>query len=310
VQAPDFTQNLNRYSYGLNNPLKYNDPSGKFIFLAALAGGIINWIANGAEFNWKGLGSFANGAISGFAGGAGGAWSSTASQALGALPGALAGGISGALAGGLSGGLVSGLYNTLSGGDFSKGFWAGAKSGAISGGLSGAMSGGINGYNLAKEGGADPWTGYKIVGDSRPYCASGFGNPADYKQKFETRDCAAYNRGFSTKTKPESYFQYEAEDGGADMKQLLIASRAKGIQSGWSSDEIWDNAGMNMKNGAGLYSTSGAHVYTIVGFTVSDKANLFFGGTHQVLSEVEVFNSLTGALQPGSGFLHRITWGY
>jgi len=28
VQAPDFTQNLNRYVYCLNNPLKYTDPSG------------------------------------------------------------------------------------------------------------------------------------------------------------------------------------------------------------------------------------------------------------------------------------------
>ena len=28
VQAPDFTQNFNRYSYCLNNPLKYTDPSG------------------------------------------------------------------------------------------------------------------------------------------------------------------------------------------------------------------------------------------------------------------------------------------
>lgn len=30
VQAPDFTQNFNRYSYCLNNPLKYKDPSGEF----------------------------------------------------------------------------------------------------------------------------------------------------------------------------------------------------------------------------------------------------------------------------------------
>ena len=28
VQMPDFTQNFNRYSYCLNNPLKYNDITG------------------------------------------------------------------------------------------------------------------------------------------------------------------------------------------------------------------------------------------------------------------------------------------
>jgi len=31
IQMPDFTQNLNRYSYCLNNPLMYTDPSGEFI---------------------------------------------------------------------------------------------------------------------------------------------------------------------------------------------------------------------------------------------------------------------------------------
>ena len=35
IQAPDNTQNFNRYSYCLNNPMKYTDPSGEF-FLAAL----------------------------------------------------------------------------------------------------------------------------------------------------------------------------------------------------------------------------------------------------------------------------------
>ncbi len=38
VQLPDFTQNFNRYSYCLNNPLIYTDPNGEFIFtiLAAM----------------------------------------------------------------------------------------------------------------------------------------------------------------------------------------------------------------------------------------------------------------------------------
>ena len=31
IQAPDFTQNFNRYAYCLNNPLKYTDESGEFI---------------------------------------------------------------------------------------------------------------------------------------------------------------------------------------------------------------------------------------------------------------------------------------
>ena len=31
VQSPDFSQNFNRYSYALNNPLKYTDESGEFI---------------------------------------------------------------------------------------------------------------------------------------------------------------------------------------------------------------------------------------------------------------------------------------
>jgi len=38
VQMPDNCQNFNRYSYCLNNPLKYNDPSGELAwFIPAIA---------------------------------------------------------------------------------------------------------------------------------------------------------------------------------------------------------------------------------------------------------------------------------
>jgi RHS repeat-associated protein len=48
VQMPGFSQNLNRYSYCLNNPLKYTDPSGEFLFAAAGVGLLINAMCWGA----------------------------------------------------------------------------------------------------------------------------------------------------------------------------------------------------------------------------------------------------------------------
>ena len=36
IQAPDFTQNFNRYSYALNNPLKYTDKNGEFLLSTVL----------------------------------------------------------------------------------------------------------------------------------------------------------------------------------------------------------------------------------------------------------------------------------
>jgi hypothetical protein len=37
IQTPGFTQNFNRYSYCLNNPLKYTDPDGNIFGLAIAA---------------------------------------------------------------------------------------------------------------------------------------------------------------------------------------------------------------------------------------------------------------------------------
>ena len=41
IQAPDNSQNFNRYAYCLNNPLKYTDPSGEFSLLATWISGFI-----------------------------------------------------------------------------------------------------------------------------------------------------------------------------------------------------------------------------------------------------------------------------
>ena len=51
VQAPNNPQNFNRYSYCLNNPLKYTDPSGEFCVGAVIAGAIIGLYMGGTLAN-------------------------------------------------------------------------------------------------------------------------------------------------------------------------------------------------------------------------------------------------------------------
>jgi len=46
VQMPDYTQNFNRYSYCVNNPLKYTDPTGEFFV-------IDSWIIGLFSGGWK-----------------------------------------------------------------------------------------------------------------------------------------------------------------------------------------------------------------------------------------------------------------
>ncbi|MBE6262013.1 MAG: hypothetical protein E7107_14580 [Prevotella sp.] len=86
VQLPDFSQSFNRYSYCLNNPLKYTDPNGELfgiddiIFIAAMAyiGGtqanLSHSINNGTNpfnplaWNWRSFGTYlgiAEGALNG-----------------------------------------------------------------------------------------------------------------------------------------------------------------------------------------------------------------------------------------------------
>ena len=67
VQAPNFTQNFNRYSYCLNNPLVYVDENGEWIqyLIGAVVGGVINWVSNGCQFTWEGLSYFGAGAVAG-----------------------------------------------------------------------------------------------------------------------------------------------------------------------------------------------------------------------------------------------------
>jgi RHS repeat-associated protein len=141
VQAPDFSQSFNRYSYAWNNPLKYTDPTGEYALIddliAALLGGTINWIVNGCQFNGAGAAYFGVGFVGGvatiyvgpWAGGAiigagndfvgqgfaGGSWNWSNIKGQQVLFAGIMGGMTGELGAGLSGMLSPSISNLTSG---------------------------------------------------------------------------------------------------------------------------------------------------------------------------------------------------
>jgi len=52
VQAPDYSQNFNRYSYCVNNPLKYTDPSGNFFLIDSYLIGFIHGFFSTGSDRW------------------------------------------------------------------------------------------------------------------------------------------------------------------------------------------------------------------------------------------------------------------
>lgn len=161
VQAPDMTQNFNRYSYCLNNPLRYSDRSGELfgiddaiivIVAAAVIGGTANAISNSNNIHSFGdaLGYFGIGAAAGAIG-------AYAGSAI-AIGGVLGGALSGLVAGASSGAILGGGNSMMTNGNFSH-FWTDAFNGMLVGGISGAVIGGVTGGISSYVKGENIWTG-------------------------------------------------------------------------------------------------------------------------------------------------------
>jgi RHS repeat-associated protein len=137
VQAPDFTQNFNRYSYALNNPLVYTDPDGEFFFTAFLGpvGAIIDAACWGAVIGGAGYTAsvaFSDGGFNNWNWGQ--FWNSVG---VGAISGAVTGGVGqmfgpvgsmgfgGEIARAYTHGFAQGMISEAFGGDFMTGFAAG-----------------------------------------------------------------------------------------------------------------------------------------------------------------------------------------
>src|SRR5690606_21508709 len=106
VQEPKNSQNYNRYSYVLNNPMSYTDPSGYFFkaifkgiakYWRVIAAAVVTYVTAGAASGWAAswgyaAGTVGNAAIAGAIAGAAGGFVAT-----GSLKGAMAGAFSGAI---------------------------------------------------------------------------------------------------------------------------------------------------------------------------------------------------------------------
>ncbi|MCR5548565.1 MAG: FG-GAP-like repeat-containing protein [Bacteroidales bacterium] len=144
IQDPLSTQNFNRYSYCLNNPLKYTDPTGEIawfvpVVVAAVLGGVSGYmIGKTADASgWKMAGYIAGGALIG-------GLSAGAAVGVSALGGGAM--LSAASAGAIGGAGFSGLSTKWNGGAMFKGAAIGAISGLVGGGTAAAIGGGLGAF--------------------------------------------------------------------------------------------------------------------------------------------------------------------
>lgn len=142
IQAPLNSQNYNRYSYVLNNPMSYTDPSGYFF----------KKLGKFIKKHWRTIASIA---IAVYLPGAGGFWnaigvSASNTVAVGAITGFISGGVAtGSLRGALVGAFTGGMFGKLH--SMAGGFGKVVAHGTV-GGLGSVLNGGKFGHGFLSAG--------------------------------------------------------------------------------------------------------------------------------------------------------------
>ncbi len=143
VPEPGNLQAFNRYSYCVNNPLVYTDPSGHFAWFAVVVGAIIGALVAGIQSDWNPQAMAVGGIIGGISGGV---FSGVEGVVAGVIKGCItnvtvAGAVSGAAGGAAAGAVAGGLGAAYYGGDIGDAMLRGSAIGAVGGASFGAIGG-------------------------------------------------------------------------------------------------------------------------------------------------------------------------
>ncbi|OQX72280.1 MAG: hypothetical protein B6D61_14275 [Bacteroidetes bacterium 4484_249] len=163
VQSATYSQNFNRYSYALNNPLKYTDPDGEWINLVigAVIGGVSGYIAGdmaGAK-GWDlvayiAVGTVAGAITSGVASGATSLLTSAGLESSSFITGTTVGTVSG-----FTTGFITGTgYSLIEGNSLNNALNSGLKTGGIGAAVGFTMGGLMGGLDAAGDH-RNFWTG-------------------------------------------------------------------------------------------------------------------------------------------------------
>lgn len=265
VQSPGNAQNYNRYSYCLNNPLKYTDPSGNSAVLtAAIVGAYMYTTINGMtgkiNSNKDFYFSMAIGAASGASGVGAGQFAGGFAGTIGFLGGSLTG-----AAGGFAGGFVSGFGSAcMDGTDLLSGGLRSGVFGAITGGIIGGVSGGIH----AKVTGREFFSGsYKQYDLEYNLLASSNDIFAEFTYDFPDDAIIANADDYNV--------YYRAENGVAGIKdyvepgKYIKAPKVDGVATSWSANKVY-----KIPDGGRVYVGNGGFVVLKLSKTAQFKLSL------------------------------------